>query len=58
MLWDYQFNAPKFEVLQTVIMEQGCKANAVLDALKGTIDNMIKSVVIFQLHNIFLGRNI
>jgi hypothetical protein len=39
------------------MVQQGCKANAVLDALKGMIDSMIKSVVFFWLHTSFLGRN-
>jgi hypothetical protein len=39
------------------VVQQGCKANAVLDALKGTIDSMIKSVAFFLLRTGFLGRN-
>jgi hypothetical protein len=40
-------SAPKFEFLKIVEVHQGCKANAVSDALKGTTDSIIKSVVFF-----------
>ena len=58
MLYDHQLNAPKLNILQIVIVKQGCKANAVLNALKGTIKRTIKSAVFFELHNSVLGRNV
>jgi hypothetical protein len=40
------------------MVQQGCKANIVLDTLKGMIDSIIKSVVFYWLLTDFLERNI
>ena len=40
--------APKFEETWMVVIEQGGTANAAIDAMDGTIDNMTKTGVIFS----------
>ena len=49
--------APKFEETWMVVIEQGGTANAAINAMDGTIDNMTKTGVIFSLRTEFLGRN-
>ena len=40
-------NASKLEILQTFIVKQGYKVNAVLNTLKGIMNSIIKSAVFF-----------
>lgn len=49
--------APKFKDMLLVVIEQGETAEAALDAVKGTIDNITKTAVFFSLHTGFWCRN-
>jgi hypothetical protein len=49
--------ALKSEDAQMAVVEQGCKAKAVLDAVNKTIDRKTKTVVFLSLQARFLGRN-
>lgn len=40
------------------MVEQGCKAGTAFNAVNGTIDSMIKTVVFFSLQTGFLKGNI
>jgi len=44
--------APKSQVMQSFVLDQGKIGEAACNAINGTIDIMVKIAVIFSLHNI------
>lgn len=46
------------KIYEIVVVQQGCKADAALDAVNKMIDSMTKTIVFFLLQTSFLRRNV